>query len=119
MPSSALSVTAGDLSVLVRQSLAFLYNAHLFMSGVDVSAAAFRQHLVVAVKIAESVILPFLENVFCEAIAQGKDDEALFMAAQGCFQMLTVLYFRFLGPANERMLRANAITVLVLRAHGS
>ena len=116
VPSSALSVTAGDLSVLVRQSLAFLYNAHLFMSGVDVSAAAFRQHLVVAVKIAESVILPFLENVFCEAIAQGKDDEALFMAAQGCFQMLTVLYFRFLGPANERMLRANAITALVLRA---
>ena len=117
VPASSLTTTAADVSVLVRQSLGFLYNAHLFMGGVAVSAAAFRQHLVVAVQIAETVILPFLENVFCEAVAGGKDDDdALFMAAQGCFQMLTVLYFRFLGPANEKMLRGNTITVRVLRA---
>ena len=59
VPAAAAS-TSADLSVLVRTALGFLYNAHLFMSGVDVSAAAFRQHLVVAVKIAETVIIPFL-----------------------------------------------------------
>ena len=117
VPAAAASITSADLSVLVRTALGFLYNAHLFMSGVDVSAAAFRQHLVVAVKIAETVIIPFLKDVFCESVAGGEGSDALFLAAQGCFQLLTVLYFRFPGSATERMLRSN-MTLQVMQAVG-
>ena len=118
------------LSTLVRYALGFLYNTHLFMNGFGVSAAAFRQHLVVATKVSEDIVLPFLENVFCKLVSsdgddtaaadneRSDDDNALFMAAQGCFQMLTVLYFRFQGSAKERMLRANTVTATVIRSVG-